>query len=133
MISDGAPPFGSEDGGLLPACPADRGATVAAGGVLGGAGGDPRRFLLGDVVEVVASIEELYLMGKTIGRGEFAKVKVARCKRTGRLVAIKIINVASSGDAIERRNERMYREIAIISVRGWPPPRPPASLPFPHS
>jgi len=38
------------------------------------------------LVEAVDAIEEYYDMGKTIGKGEFAKVKVARCKATQQLV-----------------------------------------------
>ncbi len=38
------------------------------------------------VVECAAALEEAYDLGKTIGRGEFAKVKVARCRLTKKLV-----------------------------------------------
>ena len=40
------------------------------------------------VVEVIDAIEEYYDMGKTVGKGEFAKVKVARCKATQQLVQV---------------------------------------------
>ena len=41
------------------------------------------------IVEVIDAIEEYYDMGKTVGKGEFAKVKVARCKTTQQLVQTK--------------------------------------------
>lgn len=37
-------------------------------------------------IEAVDSIEVLYDLGRTIGRGEFAKVKLARCRSTQLLV-----------------------------------------------
>lgn len=37
-------------------------------------------------IEVMDSIEKFYDLGRTIGRGEFAKVKLARCRVTQQLV-----------------------------------------------
>lgn len=37
-------------------------------------------------IELVDSIETFYDLGRTIGRGEFAKVKLARCRVTQQLV-----------------------------------------------
>lgn len=39
-------------------------------------------------VENAPSLDSAYELGKTIGRGEFAKVKVARCRKSKRLVGI---------------------------------------------
>lgn len=37
-------------------------------------------------VERVDSLEQWYDLGRTIGRGEFAKVKVARCRSSKKMV-----------------------------------------------
>ena len=39
-------------------------------------------------VEMLDSISSLYEVGKTIGRGEFAKVKVAVCRKSGETVRV---------------------------------------------
>lgn len=39
-------------------------------------------------IEDFLSLDSVYELGKTIGRGEFAKVKVARCRVTKKLVLI---------------------------------------------
>lgn len=78
-------------------------------------------------LEYATTLEADYEMGKTVGRGEFAKVKVARCRTTRRLVrgrsassslhqvAIKIVKI---DEQQSRREERLYREITILSVPG---------------
>lgn len=85
-------------------------------------------------VERVDSLEQSYDLGRTIGRGEFAKVKVARCRLSKRMVrppcrrrlttrkvAIKIVKVAQVDTAqMARSGERLYREISILSVRPIP-------------
>lgn len=61
-------------------------------------------------IDVVDSLETLYELGHTIGRGEFAKVKLARCRQTLQLVAIKIIMMD------DVKGNRLLREISILSV-----------------
>lgn len=53
-----------------------------------------------------------YVLGKTIGQGEFGKVKVSLHKDTGKEVAIKFVKkeaVASS-----QQQEKLAREIGIL-------------------
>ena len=38
------------------------------------------------------NIKEIYKLGKTIGRGNFAKVKLAKNRQTGQQVAVKIFS-----------------------------------------
>ena len=37
---------------------------------------------------IVGTIEQWYEMGRTLGKGEFAKVKLARCRETGEKVQL---------------------------------------------
>lgn len=39
-------------------------------------------------IEDFLTLDSVYELGKTIGRGEFAKVKVARCRVTKKLVLV---------------------------------------------
>jgi len=63
----------------------------------------------------VSSLERYYELGDTIGRGEFAKVKVARCLNTDRIVAIKIVRMPVEEQSL-KRVDRLLREISILSV-----------------
>jgi hypothetical protein len=40
----------------------------------------------GVLVECVDSLDRFYDLGRTVGRGEFAKVKLAQCKGSGNVV-----------------------------------------------
>lgn len=53
-------------------------------------GGDSGQGIAGSLIAVedAPSLDSAYELGKTIGRGEFAKVKVARCRKSKRLVGI---------------------------------------------
>jgi serine/threonine protein kinase len=63
---------------------------------------------------VLESLDGVYALGMTIGRGEFAKVKIATCLSTGRVVAIKLIDTPSIGESC---TEKSFREVDIHWVR----------------
>ena len=64
-------------------------------------------------------IETFYELGRTIGRGEFAKVKLARCRVTQQLVAIKIIRIDDArGDRLDFKKSQslLYKSIPFRFV-----------------
>lgn len=55
-----------------------------------------------------------YILGQTIGEGEFGKVKMGWKKEGGVQVAIKLIRREALGNDINRRLPKIYREIKIL-------------------
>ncbi len=67
-------------------------------------------------IPLVPSLDGHYALGRTIGRGEFAKVKLATCLRTLSPVAIKLVSTASGPS----NTGRLDREIRIHAALRHP-------------
>lgn len=42
-------------------------------------------------VESVDTLDQFYNIRRTIGRGEFAKVKLAQCRQSGHMVSVTVV------------------------------------------
>lgn len=63
--------------------------------------------------EILSSdFDMLYELGRLVGEGEFARVRLGRCRRTGRRVALKQMNGMET-----TRQAKIMQEVRILSVQ----------------